>query len=63
MPVLSKLSLTAAGRYDSYSYSGNTSGKFTYNAGLEYRPISSLLLRGSVGTGFRAPDLAYLYAG
>jgi outer membrane receptor protein involved in Fe transport len=63
IPVMSKLNVTGAGRYDSYKYSGNTTGKFTYQAGLEYRPFQSLLLRGSVGTGFRAPDLAYLYAG
>jgi iron complex outermembrane recepter protein len=63
VPVFSQLTATAAGRYDSYRYSGTTTGKFTYSAGLEYRPISSVLLRGSYGTGFRAPDLAYLYAG
>ena len=63
IPVLSQVKMTAAGRYDSYHYSSTTSGKFTYSAGLEYRPFSSLLLRGSVGTGFRAPDLSYLYAG
>jgi iron complex outermembrane receptor protein len=62
-PIFSKLTANVAGRYDSYKYSGTTTGKFTYNAGLEYRPFNSLLLRGSVGTGFRAPDLAYLYAG
>jgi iron complex outermembrane receptor protein len=63
IPVFSKLTATAAGRFDNYRYSGTSSGKFTYSAGLEYRPISSVLLRGSYGTGFRAPDLAYLYAG
>lgn len=63
VPVFSTLSLTGAGRYDSYTYSSTTSGKFTYEFGLEYRPFKSLLLRGSYGTGFRAPDLAYLYAG
>lgn len=63
VPLLHTLNLKAATRYDSYSYSGNTSGKLTYSAGLEYRPIPKLLLRGSYGTGFRAPDLSYLYAG
>jgi iron complex outermembrane recepter protein len=63
IPVFSQLTATAAGRFDNYRYSGTSSGKFTYSAGLEYRPISSVLLRGSYGTGFRAPDLAYLYAG
>ena len=63
IPVFSMLTATAAGRYDNYKYSGTSTGKFTYSTGLEFRPISSLLIRGSYGTGFRAPDLAYLYAG
>ncbi len=62
-PLLQSLALTAAGRYDKYSYSGNGNGKPTYNLGLEWRPFDSLLVRGSAGTGFRAPDLHYLYAG
>ncbi|MEO8809594.1 MAG: TonB-dependent receptor [Rhodanobacter sp.] len=62
-PVLTTLTLTAAGRYDRYEYSGTSTGKFTYSFGIEYRPIDTLLLRGSLGTGFRAPDLSYLYAG
>lgn len=63
VPVFSQLTLTSAGRYDNYSYSSTSTGKFTYSLGLEYRPFQSLLLRGSLGTGFRAPDLSYLYAG
>jgi iron complex outermembrane receptor protein len=63
VPVFSKLTVTTAGRYDRYSYGDTNAGKFTYAIGLEYRPIQSLLLRGSLSTGFRAPDLAYLYAG
>ena len=63
IPVFSKLNVTAATRYDNYDYSSTSSGKFTYSLGLEYRPFDSLLLRGSYGTGFRAPDLSYLYAG
>ena len=62
-PLLSTLTLTGAGRFDRYEYSDNSSGKFTYALGLEFRPIESLLVRGSYGTGFRAPDLSYLYAG
>jgi outer membrane receptor protein involved in Fe transport len=62
-PVFSRLTLTGAGRYDRYEYSDNSAGKFTYALGLEFRPIDTLLLRGSYGTGFRAPDLSYLYAG
>jgi len=63
IPIFPMLTATAATRFDSYSYSGTSSGKVTYNAGLEFRPIQSLLIRGSFGTGFRAPDLSYLYAG
>ncbi len=63
VPVLANLTATTAGRYDRYRYSGTGAGKFTYALGLEYRPIQSLLLRGSLSTGFRAPDLSYLYAG
>ena len=63
VPIFSQLTASAAGRYDRYEFSGNSASKFTYALGLEYRPIDSLLLRGSYSTGFRAPDLAYLYAG
>jgi len=62
-PLFSTLTMTGAGRYDRYDYSSNGSGKFTYSLGLEWRPVESLLVRGSYGTGFRAPDLSYLYAG
>ncbi len=63
MPVFSQLLINGAGRYDRYEYSSNSSGKATYALGFEYRPFKPLLLRGSVATGFRAPDLSYLYAG
>jgi outer membrane receptor protein involved in Fe transport len=63
VPVFSQLLVTAAGRYDKYEYGANSSGKGTYALGFEYRPFKTLLLRGSLATGFRAPDLAYLYAG
>jgi outer membrane receptor protein involved in Fe transport len=62
-PIFSKLTLTGAGRYDRYEYSNNSSSKFTYALGLEFRPFESLLTRGSYSTGFRAPDLTYLYSG
>lgn len=62
-PLLSSLQASLAGRYDRYSYGGRDPGKFTYSAGLEWRPLESLLVRGSYGTGFRAPDMHYLFAG
>ena len=63
MPLHETLNLSTAARYDQYRYSGNTVGKLTYSAGLEWRPVDSLLLRGSYGTAFRAADLHYLYSG
>ncbi len=63
MPLHDTLSWSVAGRYDQYRYSGNTIGKATWSTGLEWRPLDTLLVRGSYGTAFRAPDLHYVYAG
>ncbi len=63
MPLLSSVQASVAGRYDRYSYGGKNPGKFTYSLGLEWRPLDTLLVRSSYGTGFRAPDMHYLFAG
>jgi iron complex outermembrane recepter protein len=63
VPVTRMLELSAAGRYDSYHFAGHDTAQFTYNAGLEFRPLETLLVRGYYGTGFRAPDLHYVFAG
>ncbi|MGX5731498.1 TonB-dependent receptor [Pseudoxanthomonas beigongshangi] len=63
LPLLSSLQASLAGRYDRYEYGNKNPGKFTYSAGLEWRPFETLLVRGSYGTGFRAPDMHYLFAG
>ena len=63
MPLASTLQASLAGRYDRYSYGNKNPGKFTYSAGLEWRPVDTLLVRSSYGTGFRAPDMHYLFAG
>ena len=63
MPLLDSLSLSVAGRYDQYRFAGNSTGKPTWSAGIEWRPLDSLLVRGSYGTAFRAPDLHYVFAG
>ncbi|WP_298576942.1 TonB-dependent receptor [uncultured Luteimonas sp.] len=62
LPLLSTLQASFAGRYDRYSYADKDPGKFTWSTGLEWRPLDSLLVRGSYGTGFRAPDMHYLFA-
>lgn len=65
LPFLDQLTLTLSGRYDAFDYSevDSTIDKFTWSAGLEYRPIQSLLLRGKYGTAFRAPTLSDLFQG
>jgi iron complex outermembrane receptor protein len=61
-PLLSTLTATGALRYDRFAYDGKQIGKSTYNAGLQFRPHESLLLRASRATSFRAPDMNYLFA-
>ena len=63
LPLLDTLNLSLAGRYDQYRFSGHKTGKLTWSTGLEWRPLDTLLVRGSYGTAFRAPDLHYVYAG
>ncbi|MEO6102480.1 MAG: TonB-dependent receptor [Pseudoxanthomonas sp.] len=62
IPLFSKLTAQVAGRYDKYNDISNIGGAFTYNLGLEYRPFSNLLVRGSYATSFRAPDMQLVYA-
>ena len=62
-PITSQIEASLAGRYDHFDYAGHDVGQGTYNLGLEYRPLKTLLLRAAYGTGFRAPDLNYVYKG
>ncbi len=63
LPLLDGLNASLAGRYDQYHFAGHGTGKFTFSSGLEWRPLDSLLVRGSYGTAFRAPDLHYVFSG
>ena len=58
VPVLETLKLNLAGRYDRTTTSPHVDGAATWAAGLEWRPFSNLLVRGSYGTSFRAPGHA-----
>uniref|UniRef100_UPI001589F6B8 TonB-dependent receptor domain-containing protein n=1 Tax=Burkholderia cepacia TaxID=292 RepID=UPI001589F6B8 len=53
VPIFRQLNADVATRYDDYSFAGTRNHKFTYNLGLEYRPLRELLLRGNYGTSFR----------
>jgi len=57
-PVTKQLELQAALRYEHYQVSG---GAASPKLGLKYVPSPELLLRASVGKGFRAPSLSDLY--
>jgi len=52
------LALSLAARYD---HSNDFGGKPTYQAGLEWRPVESVLFRADYGTAYRAPELSQLY--
>ncbi len=63
LPVLEQVTIDMSGRYDDYKYDGGSFNKFTYNIGLEYRPVKTLLLRGRYGTAFKAPTLSDQFQG
>jgi len=63
MPVLDSLTLNASGRYDNFNVAGGKVDKATFNLGVEYRPVKSVLLRGRYGTAFKAPTLADEFQG
>lgn len=54
---IQKLDIDIAGRYDSYSDVGDT---WNPKIGVNYSPVDGLMLRGSYGTSFRAPNLGSL---
>jgi len=58
IPLLSNLNLDIAARHDHYNDFGNSTNP---RVSLEFRPLENLLVRGSWGTGFRAPGLSNLY--
>ena len=57
-PLLKNLELQAAMRYEHYQRTG---GALSPKLGLKYTPSKQLLLRASVGSGFRAPSMSDLY--
>ena len=57
-PVTKQLEIQAALRYDRYERVGSTVNP---KIGLRYQPSKTVVLRGSAGTGFRAPSFSELY--
>ena len=58
VPVIRSLEAQLAARYDHYSDFGDTTNP---KIALRWQPLKTLLLRGSWGTGFRAPTLYDLF--
>ena len=57
-PFAELLELTGAARFSDYSRSGSTT---TFKAGVNWKPIRDLRLRGSYTQGFRAPTIGELF--
>lgn len=62
VPLANRLKASLAARYDKYNDITQVGGATTWNAGLEWRPMQRLLIRGTYATSFRAPDMHYVFA-
>jgi iron complex outermembrane recepter protein len=58
IPLFNTLELTASARFEDYSDFGDTTKP---KVGVNWRPVSWLMLRGSYNEGFIAPSLAALF--
>lgn len=58
LPLVQSFEVSASARYEDYSDFGDTTKP---KVGLNWRPVSWLMLRGSYNEGFMAPSLAALY--
>ena len=58
IPILDSLEATVAGRYDNYDDFGTA---FSPGISVRFHPWDPLVLRASVGEGFKAPNLTNLY--
>jgi iron complex outermembrane receptor protein len=54
VPAFKELTINASSRWTEDEFYGDA---WTYSGKMAWRPIDSLLLRGTVGTSFRAPNL------
>jgi len=61
VPIVDSLTWTISGRADKYNDASKADVAKTWGTGIEWRPLESLLLRGSYGTNFKAPDMQAIY--
>ena len=55
LPIIKGLEGNVSSRFDKYNDVGDSN---TYKASVRWQPMSAFLVRGSLGTGFRAPTLS-----
>jgi outer membrane receptor protein involved in Fe transport len=60
LPLIESLDVEAAVRFSDYNDFGSTTNP---KVGIRWRPYEDLMLRGSWGTGFRAPSFTETYSG
>jgi len=60
LPLIQSLEIEGAVRYSHYNAFGNTTNP---KVGAKWRPFSDLMIRGTWGTGFRAPNFTEAYSG
>ena len=61
VPLLNSVTWTISGRLDKYNDASSADIARTWGSGIEWRPYDGLLLRGSYGTNFKAPDMQAIY--
>ncbi|GLQ98917.1 TonB-dependent receptor plug domain-containing protein [Dyella mobilis] len=61
VPLADSLTWTISGRIDKYDDHSSADIAKTWGTGIEWRPLDGLLVRGSYGTNFHAPDMQAIY--
>ena len=61
LPVIEGMEVSLAARNDAADWGLDSASETTYSVKASYRPTDAILIRGSYGTGFRAPSLDNLY--
>ena len=61
VPLADTLTWSISGRIDKYHDASIADIARTWGSGIEWRPIDGLLIRGTYGTNFHAPDMQAIY--
>ena len=61
IPILASLKASAQARFDKYDDITEVDDAKTWGLGLEWRPLKSLLVRSTLSTSFKAPDMHWVF--